>query len=252
MSKTELTYQKFLGIPSDIQNHLSTLKTFADKSPRIVELGFRGGVSTSALMAAKPKRLTIIDWDKPPFEIDRNRLRDIIMDGMEQDTFVEFHPQDSLDAWLPESEMLFLDTFHTYEHLFLELMRHSENITNYILIHDTDEPMCPGMFCAVEDFLMDNHQWSILKRITDRPGLTILERIADYHTFEYSQAFKLTLLHEVNEQKKMFYESIGEGGSSSNDWKQYMRDMGVRFRDSKRWPLSNAKQKGATDLMTSL
>jgi hypothetical protein len=82
--------------------------------------------------------------------------------------------------------------------------------------------------------------------------LIILERIVDYPTFEYSQAFKLTLLHEVNEQKKMFYESIGEGGSSSNDWKQYMRDMGVRFRDSKRWPLSNTKQKGATDLMTSL
>ncbi len=66
-----LIYQEYISQPSDIQQHLPVLKFYAEKSESIIELGFRGGVSTSALMAGKPKRLTIVDWDKPPFKIDR-------------------------------------------------------------------------------------------------------------------------------------------------------------------------------------
>jgi hypothetical protein len=55
-------------------------------------------------------------------------------------------------------------------------MRH---VKRYILIHDTEEPTCPGMFPAVEDYLLDNPQWELERREKTRPGLTVLKRISD-------------------------------------------------------------------------
>jgi len=251
MSQTELIYQKFLAMSSDIQKHLPILRLYAEKCPRIIELGFRGGVSTAALMAARPSRLTIIDWDKPPFQIDRQRLTQIIHDGLDQKTTVEFQPQDSMDAWLNEADMLFLDTFHTYEHLFLELIRHADSIMKYMLIHDTDESSCPGMFNAVEDFLMDNRQWQLGKRLRERPGLTILERTGGWGTFQYSKAFTTTLYTEVRRQKEMYYDSIGHFGTTNPEWREYIEQMKLRFADAQRWPLTNSRES-ATEIMALL
>lgn len=272
MSNSQLIYEKFLfdfDANSDIRPHLALLNNYADGCSTIVELGFRGGVSTSALMAGNPEKLTIIDWDKPPFEIDRERLESIKADGESQGTVVEFESRDSLEKKIPECELLFLDTFHTYEHLFLELILHSDSVTKFLAIHDTHEPACPGMMCAVEDFLLDNPHWEINIGSNRRPGMVVLcrkwttrkiEHSEEYHefvldyskdkVFRYSKAFVATLQAEVRAQKEMYYKEICSGGSCNQEWRDYTRAMQHRFSDAERWPLSN-KKLSVMDVMAS-
>lgn len=252
----EETYQKFLAIPSDIQNHLPILRAYAENSESIVELGFRGGVSTSALVAGKPKRLMIVDWDKEPYRINRERLDEIIQSGEEQGMTVTFTSADSLSVDIPLCDMMFLDTFHTYEHLYLELIKHTPKVSKYLLIHDTDEPICPGMFCAIEDFLMSNSYWRLADRYTDRPGLTVLERIVpcfdpsiESLNLRRNSELLYGLTSEVEHQKQLYYKTISEAGSVDNDWLDYVRDQIIRFQDKKRWPIANFVKPSATDLM---
>ncbi len=47
--------------PSDINEHLPTIKKYAEECETIVELGVRIPISTFALMMGKPKKLTSVD-----------------------------------------------------------------------------------------------------------------------------------------------------------------------------------------------
>lgn len=245
MSQVELMYEEALAIDSDVREHLPILRSFAERSQTIVELGFRLGISASALMAGEPRKLTIVDWNLFPYEVHQERLDQFRMVGLEQDTEVEFWESDSLSVRLPNTDMMFLDTFHTYEHLFLELIRHADSIKKYIFIHDTDDPTCPGMFNAIEDFLMDNKQWRMELRLRKRPGLVLLERLDNRPTFNYGMAFFATLHDEVKRQKEIYYQHIHPA------WPDYLKIQTKRFANYNRWPLSN-QSMSATELMTSV
>ena len=254
----ESLYQQALNQDSDINKHLPVLKKYAYGCDRVLEFGFRKGVSALGLLAAEPKYMLSIDWDKAPFEIDFFMLREYTNIAK---TKLEYERHDTLDVQAVCSVrgkesfgLLFIDTFHTYEHLFLELIYYSDSINKYILIHDTEEFSCPGMFNAVEDFLIDNPQWRLKERIREKPGITVLERVISLGTdlslkgfsFHYSTVFLANLQAEVAVQKDMYYDSIGANGSTNPDWKDYMMKMAYRFKNSSRWPDTN-KKIGATE-----
>ena len=54
-------YEKMCEKPSDINEHLPTLKKYASECDHITEMGVRTVVSTYALMMGKPKKLISID-----------------------------------------------------------------------------------------------------------------------------------------------------------------------------------------------
>jgi hypothetical protein len=241
----EAIYQRALESDSDIKVHLPILKQYTEKCDTVTEFGFRRGESTAAFFAAYPRSIVSVDWDKSPFEVDFRRIREYTY--LDKDIKFSFKNADTLDATIEMTDLLFIDTFHTYEHLFLELMKHADSVNHFILIHDTEEPSCPGLFHAIEDFLLDNPWWNLEVRVRERPGLTVLVRIDDNATYQYSQAFIRTLVNEVVAQKEMYYDQIGPYGSTSPAWKDYMNKMIIRFKDVSRWPLAN-KRLGATEI----
>lgn len=246
IQRIEERYQKILNNPND-QSHVDLLRKYGEQCDSIIEVGFRGGVSASAFLAARPKSFTAIDWDRPPFEVDRNILQQMQEDCDAADIRFQFIREDALTVEMPSCDLLFLDGFHTYEHVFLELIKHNASVSKLILLHDTDEPSCPGMSHAVEDFLLDNHYWwSLEARHRKRPGLTVLRRTSSAGLSRYPLVLIRTLEHAVARQKQMYYSQIG--GIEPSTWDQYIYEERIRYSDRERWPKAN-EVIGATEMM---
>jgi len=177
---------------SDINEHLETLSQYASKCNHVTELGVRGIVSTWAFLKGRPK--TIISYDlKHPNECGGN-LEEVIKAAEDASINFSFIIGDSTKIIIENTDLLFIDTWHTYDQLNKELNLHENKVNKYIILHDTtlyeiiDEPfertnswnktfIGGGLWKAVHEFLIKHKQWTIEKRYTNNNGLTILKKI---------------------------------------------------------------------------
>ena len=188
----EKIYKKFeekVSIPSDINQHLWTLRKYSEECETIIEMGVRGIVSTWALLAAKPNKITCYDisdlnLDEPKKLAEQNNIS------------LKFIRSDVLKIKIEKTDLLFLDTIHRYHQLFNELNIHAKNVKKYIIMHDTvsygtkDEVIYmpnyvspvvenkKGLIMAIEDFLLtkEGNNWYVLEKFENNNGLTILKR----------------------------------------------------------------------------
>lgn len=144
MSAKDKMEENLLGW-SDIKDHLPRLREAA--KGHCFEIGVRGGMSTSALLAGIEEHgghLWSVDID------DCN-----VFPAHPNWTFVRSNS--SLDAErlknsLPESlDLLFVDGDHTYEGAFSDLSKFGP-MAKRIFVHDTEAPDYPGVRQAVEEF----------------------------------------------------------------------------------------------------
>lgn len=189
--KIEEQFQIKKNKPSDINEHFDTLREYAGRCDHITEMGVAECVSTWALLAGYPKKYVGYDCYKRPFEYPRHCAREI---GME----FEFHIADTSDPTLDieETDLLFIDTYHIYDHLKKEFELHASKARKYIILHDTttfgevgdvteyptmnepaDRKHPTGLWLAIEEFL-DEHcdEWELTERYTNNNGLTVLTR----------------------------------------------------------------------------
>lgn len=177
-------YQLVCNIPSDIYQHIPTLRRYAEESDVVVELGVRWVVSTWALAAARPKTLVSLDLKHPSnwnAAEELNKVRAACVENGIQFSFVE---GDSRTYNIPECDLLFIDTLHDYEVLKEELRVQSVKTMKYIIMHDTvsfgskDESTGTGrgLNSAIVEFLAANPHWRVKEVYTNNNGLTVLER----------------------------------------------------------------------------
>jgi hypothetical protein len=179
MNVLEHMYNLKCSTQSDINEHLPTLKKYAEECEHITEMGVRWVVSTYALLMGKPKRMISYDIN----EIVWKPILDMVKDN----TDFEFRVANTLDLEIEETDLLFIDTLHNYNQLKGELQIHGNKARKYIIFHDTttfewigesyegkkDEI---GLWPAIEDFLEQNQNWQLHERFTNNNGLTILKR----------------------------------------------------------------------------
>ena len=174
-------YNERVNTPSDINEHLPTLKKYADDCNHITEMGVRWVVSTFAFMMGAPLRMVSYDIDPVEnFNFDRNELKQI---AAEVGVDFDFYEANTLELEIEETDLLFLDTDHTYQQVSGELKLHGNKSRKYIIFHDTvsfgeggfqgDEI---GIIKAIEEFLQQNPNWSLFEHYTNNNGLTILKR----------------------------------------------------------------------------
>ena len=168
----EEKYQQLCETPSDINEHLPTLRKYALLSDRIVELGVRGMVSTWALLAGLPKEMLSIDIVDPS-EHGGNVEETGKMSEAER-IYWRFLKGSSLEIELFRHDLLFIDTIHSYEQLSQELRLHSPHTTKYIIMHDT---VIPEMQRAIDEFLTRNNDWKVKEVFINNSGLTVLQRV---------------------------------------------------------------------------
>ena len=181
--------------PSDINEHLPTIKKYAEECETIVELGVRIPIFTFALMMGKPKKLTSVDILHPNHFGGGYELELVYEYAKQENIEFSFILNDSISFDFEKCDLLFIDTWHTYKQLISELITHQERVSKYIILHDTttyafdDEAnwaQSPesnfvgeekkGLWRAVEDFLVHFPNWELYERYTNNNGLSILKR----------------------------------------------------------------------------
>src|SRR3990167_2996377 len=165
-------YKQLCETPSDINEHLPTLKKYALLSDTIFELGVRGMVSTWGLLAGLPRVMASIDIVHPSeHKGNVEEAKEIVA---KEGVIWNFYKESSLESRLPRHDLLFIDTIHSYEQLSQELKLHSPHTVKYIIMHDT---VIPEMKRAIDEFLTGNMDWKIKEVFENNNGLIVLQRI---------------------------------------------------------------------------
>lgn len=165
-------YASHRATSTDIHEHLATLKLYGDKVKTITEFGVKGGASTCAWLTTKPERLTCYDirTDCLPEPVRT------VYEAYAAEHMVDFRLiwADDLKVEIEVTDLLFIDTEHTYAQLRAELERHEQRVAKFIIMHDT--VFSQGCWRAVMVFLLTNPQWKMREHFDYNNGLTVLER----------------------------------------------------------------------------
>jgi hypothetical protein len=175
----ENKYYELCRIPSDINEHLPTLKKYAEECDHITEMGVRYIVSTYALLMGKPKKMISYDINDCHWKPIQEAVKDV--------TDFEFRIGNTLEIEIEPTDLLFIDTLHNYNQLKKELELHGHKARKYLIFHDTtsyefygesyDGSPQKGIWLAIVEYMMNYPEWSILERYTNNNGLTILKRL---------------------------------------------------------------------------
>lgn len=183
-------FKKLAHTPSDINEHMEALNRYASECEHITEMGVRNVVSTWAFLMAQPKKLVCYDIHKQK-EVDH-----ALWAAKESGIKMEFHEKDVLKVEIEETDLLFIDTLHTYSQIKKELALHGNKSRKYIIFHDVvtyghkPEPASwqtpeimknyvqndKGIMPAIEEFI-DENDWKVKEFFTNNNGLLIIERM---------------------------------------------------------------------------
>lgn len=191
-------YELACDTPSDINEHVYTLRCLASECSSVAALGAKVMVSSWGLLQGlscssnMARSYLGIDDEFPPFDtfIEAQRL------ARGNGIAFDFWKCNELKIDIPPVDLLFIDSMHTYCHLTYQLETFSSQIGKYIVMHDTswgdyDDPRYRGDFSeyppgydrkkrglwlAIEDFLRRHNEWIIYARYRNNYGLTILKR----------------------------------------------------------------------------
>lgn len=173
-------YESRCNTPSDINEHLPTLKRYASKCNHVTEMWVREWLSSVALMLGCNN---LVSYDIQLSEGIKN-IKEIQPDR-------DFRLGDTLEIYIEDTDMLFIDTWHCYDQLIAELNRHAYKVKRYIVMHDTESfwekweirheyPCTKDSYDwlnkAIDEFLFNNRDWVKLKVYENNNGLTILKR----------------------------------------------------------------------------
>ena len=193
---------------SDIYEHLPTFRRYAKECDTIIEMGTRSVVGTwgflmglsdqsrtiwqdhlfnhrwnelDSMPMIHGKKLVCIDIDHPNKWGD-NLLETAAEGASQWGIDFEFRQENTLENEIEECDFLFLDTWHSYDQVKGELIRHGNKAKKYIGFHDTqfydfkDMSGTQGIWPAIEEWLAANRNWYIYEKFANNHGVTILKR----------------------------------------------------------------------------
>lgn len=172
----EQEYQNSCNIESDINQHIPILRKLADSCDTMVEMGVRSGVSTRAFLSSKIKKINSYD-----LTIDEN-VENLFEFARLAGKDATYTKADVLTLDIDPVDIIFIDTWHTYNQLTMELAMHGNKAKKYLIFHDTHTfglgPVTgdKGLLPAILEFMAKNPHWHVHYHTTDNNGLTILKR----------------------------------------------------------------------------
>jgi len=176
LSQLESEYSVRCATPSDINEHLPTLRQYAAQVSHITEFGVDTSAnSTVAMMAARPKRMISYDLQDLDVQSLASFARSADVDWV-------FHRANVLDVEIDNTDLLFIDSWHHYLQLKAEFELHADKVRQYIVMHDTEiyrdvgsGNYSGGLWQGIEEAVATG-EWTICYSSVANNGLTILER----------------------------------------------------------------------------
>lgn len=185
-------YEEMQASTNDTSEFITLFQSYASKCSHVTEFGVRDAISTIGFLAGWPDQLHSYDIK------ESSNIKEVEDLADQNGVYFYFYLQDTLEADIRETDLLFIDTYHSYKQLKAELTRHGNKSRKWILLHDTtlfgeegmDSLMVSekglskeemdfipmGLNHAIHEFIRANPVWSIKEKIESPWGLTILER----------------------------------------------------------------------------
>ena len=183
-------FDYFCSVPSDINEHLPVLKSLAGECEHVTEMGVRNVVSTWALLYGLPKFLRCYDIHRS------ENINPALSAAKDAGIDMRFIEADVLKIEIEKTDMLFIDTLHTYTQLKRELDIHAGKVSKYLVFHDVEtygtepEPASwqtpeimenyvqndKGIMSAINEFMVANPQWIVKNHYKNNNGLLVLEK----------------------------------------------------------------------------
>lgn len=212
MEKISEKYNTLCNSPSDINEHLPTLYSYANKCDSVFETGVRGIVSSYALLYGlinnnNGNNKYLLMNDIYPCEIDEINNNVELLNKDNKIIKLNYIWKNNLEIEFENNEcfdLTFIDTLHCYGQLRRELEKFSKITNKYIIMHDTtvdefkgeiyrsnssvldyknmtgftdDNDILLGLGKAIDEFLQNNKNWVLLEKFTNNNGLTVLQKI---------------------------------------------------------------------------
>lgn len=199
---SEEWYNKSKDTPSDINEHVNTLKDLSLGTDIVVEFVHRPGISTSGIVAGKPKKVLSVSQME---DISMREYAKLV--NNEGNTILSHVEGNSLTFKIPECDLLFLDTKHTGEQVYQELKLHAPNVKKRIAIHDTEifgnrgEDGSNGLMFGIRQFVYENPEWFVWKHLTNNHGFTILSRLPEEAPPKLPPLWKQAITYAKSEVK---------------------------------------------------
>jgi hypothetical protein len=174
MLSAQEKFEQLKRTRSDINEHMQTIYEYAKNCKTGIEFGCCRGNSTFALLMALD---VLYSCDIRHFDTTYEMLNPYF-----GEKFVRYHGSSFDFDLVEEADLLFVDTYHTYETVDKELTLHGNKIKKYIMLHDTvtfgvnGEDGHRGILLAINEFLAKNPHWKIVHNVEYNNGLMILER----------------------------------------------------------------------------
>lgn len=182
-------YQKACNTPSDINENLHILYELSKECSHVTEMGVRTGVSTRAFLNTDVVLRSYDLYIEPT-------VNELFKTAKEFGKNVDYIEADVTEIEIDNTDLLFIDTWHCYDQLKLELDLHSKKVNKYIVFHDTHsygvegesysgleaqkikgiKDDKKGLLPAIIDFMIENPQWKFKICKTNNNGLIVIER----------------------------------------------------------------------------
>lgn len=201
-------YQNLSNTPSDINEHLPTLYKYASECDSVFETGVRGCISSWALASGLLHNNTSTH-QKTLFmnDITECDIRELLSCTKNLPIITKYEWKNNLDLQFTETyDLTFIDTWHVYGQLKRELAKFAPITNKYIIMHDTTvdewagetircrmnayeqshssgfpiEEINKGLWPAIDEFLVENTDWTLHERFRNNNGLTILRKRQDH------------------------------------------------------------------------
>lgn len=165
------------------KTHFEILKRFSNMCDSVTEFGVYDWNTTWAFIDSNIKKLRSYDGkiDRGKFYRSMGGYNDVVECCKENGIDFEFFVADTRECEIEETDLLFLDTWHTYAQVKSEL-RLAPQVRKFIVFHDTvlfgevGSGGEEGIMRAIIEFLDDNKEWMIVEDNKDGNGLMVIER----------------------------------------------------------------------------
>jgi hypothetical protein len=186
----ESIYRRHCEAGTAISAHLPRLRELAAGLDTVVEFGVKRGASSSALLLGA-KRVVSFDVIATP---EAKALKEVAGERW------DYRIEDSRAADVPECDLMFVDSLHTYEQVRAEAV-HADRARRYLVFHDVSTfgevgavgetgrqswtyvagrgsvPMQHrGIRPAIDELMIRDPSWRIIERRVESHGLLVLAR----------------------------------------------------------------------------
>jgi len=173
----EKEYQDACMRPTDMCEHLPWISEIASKCKHATEFGVGHAQSTRGFLRHD---IEMHSYEIKVYPETDEYFKDAIASGRN----VTLHIESTLKADIAPTDVLLVDSYHSYEQVVQELALHAHKVKKYIFFHDTTlygdrgqgKGEERGVWPAIDEFLSSHPEWQLVERRTNCNGMTLIER----------------------------------------------------------------------------